>query len=761
MRKELSNKIYIFSLYILLFFISSTLLAQDPSAEVVSGDTAVCEVGVISFKVEFTGTAPFGIAYEVLNTQTNNPITYTRLHQSDAINTGDMDGNNVWTETITLRYNSVISIKKVYDQTIPQEDNSTPGDPAWVYNAGEDVTGQEMNIHVDHLPTPDAGSDISELCGYTATMAATPGDVSNPHYWAETGDGTFADINDPATTFEADDLGIFTLLFIEESGVCKDTSSVDVELLGSPKASLSGSETICSTDGTSPQITITIDYESNNAPYSYTVSDGTVNYAQPNISTTPHLISVPATGNQNFTITSMSDTRSGKQCYSSEGDDGLSGSAVVTDLKPAAYAGEDKIVCGELLTTLEATLENTGNNGVWFALSGDVSFGETTSPNSTTSSTTHGIYPMTWTETEPVMTCVNSNDVEINFAKAPGLTYSNDTAICEGGTATLQLNATGNKPWTFTYTIDGNSTDLILNTSSETKEFSPETSIIVDFDSIVGTYGCVTHLKDDSYIITVDEMPVANAGLYDPVCSDQIQLNAVPSITNTSGYWQGNGTFDDINSSSTGFISFVYGEQSLIWTEENSKNALCTSFEAITIRFDQMPLVPNAGDDKKIYLEFSTTLDAYATDVGTGIWTASNPEITFDNPNNPHAQADNLKMGVQTFTWTVGNGVCEDQADDIEIEVKGLTNPTGFSPNGDGVNDFFKIMGGQQILGNELKVFNRMGKVVYSAKNYSNDWDGAGMDGAPLIDGTYYYVFTGDNIDPIKEYLIIKRSKTE
>ncbi len=758
MRREPSNIFINIGLYLLLFFISSTLLAQ--TAEVVSGDTAICVSGEISFKVKFSGGAPFGIVYKVINVEDNTYVTYPRLHQSDAIKTEDMDADNVWTETLTLSKSSKITVLKVYDATIEQKDNSTPGDPAWFYDDGVDVIDQEMNIRVDHMPNPDAGSDINALCGYIATLSATPGDAAQPHYWSPSPDGTFLDPSDPATTFEATDLGTFTLWFVEESGVCIDSSSVSVDLLGSPKATLSGSETICSTDGTStsPQITLTVNYESNSAPYSYTVSDGTVSRDRNGIITTPDVFSMSATGDQVFKITSLSDTRGeGKQCYAVEVDD--MGSAIVTDLKPAAYAGEDKIVCGELTTTLEGELEYPVNSGKWLATG--ISFGNDTIPNTTASSATYGIYPITWTETEPVLGCTNSNDVVINFADLPDLTYSKDTAICQGGTAILHINATGNSPWVLTYNVDGtNSTDITLNAPVEYESFTPEKSIVVIMDSIVGVYGCVTQLKK-SYVVAVDEMPVANAGSYDPVCSDQIQLNAVPSISNTSGYWQGNGVFDDLNNSSTLFTSDSYGAQSLTWTETNSKNAFCTSLDKVSIRFDQKPQEPYAGDDKKLYIEFSTILEADATDAGTGTWTADSPDITFNDINNPSSTVDNLNMGVQTLTWTVSNGVCENQADDVVIEVKGLTNPTGFSPNGDGVNDFFKIMGGQQIAGNELTVFDRKGKVVFLQKNYNNDWEGTGLDGSPLDDGTYYYIFTGDNIDPIKEYLIIKRSKTE
>lgn len=757
MLKEVLSKPVLSGIWLFLLLLSTTLAsAQTPNAVVVDRDTSVCESGRIDFKVKFTGSAPFGIAYRLLNLDTDEYVDLRRLHQSDAINIDELDENNVWTISYTIDYNAKIEILKVYDQTIPQEDNSTVGDPAWYYNAGVDITDEALNVKIDSRTNPDAGEDIGATCGYVVTLDAAPEDAAHTHYWSKTDDGSFADVFDPKTTFEANTRGVFTLYFVEENGACKDSASVDVDLLGSPKAVLKGSATICTTDGTNDQIALNVTYQDSFSPYSYTVSDGTTSYDRNDITTPTDELTVPATGDQIFTITSFSDTRSGKQCFASDID--LTGEAVVDDVKPAAYAGEDQIVCGKMVTVLDAKLENTGNTGVWSA--NNVVFGDPALPNTEATVTAHGIYTMTWTETEPVLGCTNSNSVNINYAELPNLKYSKDTAICEGGKATLVMNPSGNSPWTLTYTVDGSSTDIVLNSSVETKEFTPAQTTKVTFDSIVGSYGCVTYLKSN-YIITVDEVPVANAGTYDPVCSNQIELNAVPSITNTSGYWQGNGTFADQNAPSTLFTADDYGEQTLTWTEFNIKNPACISYDNAVIRFDQKPAKPYAGEDKILYSETSTTLEARPTDVGTGTWSASEPNITFDDINDPHARVDNLKMGTQILKWTVANGVCEEQSDDVKIEVRGLTNPNGFSPNGDGVNDFFIIMGAEQTPNNEFQVFNRRGKLVYSEKNYKNDWDGKGLDGSPLDDGTYYYIFTGDNIDTIKDFLIIKRSKTE
>lgn len=71
---------------------------------------------------------------------------------------------------------------------------------------------------------------------------------------------------------------------------------------------------------------------------------------------------------------------------------------------------------------------------------------------------------------------------------------------------------------------------------------------------------------------------------------------------------------------------------------------------------------------------------------------------------------------------------------------------TGFSPNGDGINDTFVINGIEANPNNELKIYNRWGTLVYRKKGYDNRWKGI-SDGRVTISkneslpvGTYYYV---------------------
>lgn len=80
----------------------------------------------------------------------------------------------------------------------------------------------------------------------------------------------------------------------------------------------------------------------------------------------------------------------------------------------------------------------------------------------------------------------------------------------------------------------------------------------------------------------------------------------------------------------------------------------------------------------------------------------------------------------------------------VEIPKVDYFIPDGFSPNRDGINDYFVVIRPYQAT-ISLEVFNRWGNVVYKNGNYNNDWDGRalpqnGSGDVPV--GTYFYIIT-------------------
>lgn len=86
----------------------------------------------------------------------------------------------------------------------------------------------------------------------------------------------------------------------------------------------------------------------------------------------------------------------------------------------------------------------------------------------------------------------------------------------------------------------------------------------------------------------------------------------------------------------------------------------------------------------------------------------------------------------------------------IEVEVVSSTGdpnseynldpPTAFSPNGDGINERFEILGLERFPKSSIVIVDRWGKVVFQADPYDNDWDGASLTGQRLPEATYYYI---------------------
>jgi gliding motility-associated-like protein len=73
-----------------------------------------------------------------------------------------------------------------------------------------------------------------------------------------------------------------------------------------------------------------------------------------------------------------------------------------------------------------------------------------------------------------------------------------------------------------------------------------------------------------------------------------------------------------------------------------------------------------------------------------------------------------------------------------------------FSPNGDGINDYWRWTNTLKYEGCMLTIYNRFGKPVYEKISYDNSWDGRSADGYVLEAGAYYYVIKCDDAADIK-----------
>ncbi len=100
----------------------------------------------------------------------------------------------------------------------------------------------------------------------------------------------------------------------------------------------------------------------------------------------------------------------------------------------------------------------------------------------------------------------------------------------------------------------------------------------------------------------------------------------------------------------------------------------------------------------------------------------------------------------QTTTYTVrvtnANGCSSIGSITIKVaeDYKIVANNI-LTPNGDGVNDTWIVQNIDMYPGNEVRIFDRNGRLMYNKKGYDNSWNGT-IGGNDLAEGTYYYIIT-------------------
>jgi gliding motility-associated-like protein len=143
---------------------------------------------------------------------------------------------------------------------------------------------------------------------------------------------------------------------------------------------------------------------------------------------------------------------------------------------------------------------------------------------------------------------------------------------------------------------------------------------------------------------------------------------------------------------------------------------------------------------------------------------SSRGDFTYE-PDKDFVGTDQAVFWVCDFSSTFYcNGfTCKKDTVTFEVKPYRIFVPEGYSPNGDGVNDYFVIRSEVE-LPIELKVFNRWGNLVYENKDYKNDWNGKAnrglVIGEGLPDGTYYVYVNVNNEIPDKDrfqYITISR----
>ncbi len=105
-----------------------------------------------------------------------------------------------------------------------------------------------------------------------------------------------------------------------------------------------------------------------------------------------------------------------------------------------------------------------------------------------------------------------------------------------------------------------------------------------------------------------------------------------------------------------------------------------------------------------------------------------------------------------TYYLTQITPCADSTVDSVTVQVcdttakRALLIPNIFTPNDDGVNDYFIITGGNLAALN-CKLYNRWGTLVTELTKLNEVWDGRTTSGLPCSSGVYFYVLTSQSND--------------
>jgi gliding motility-associated-like protein len=121
------------------------------------------------------------------------------------------------------------------------------------------------------------------------------------------------------------------------------------------------------------------------------------------------------------------------------------------------------------------------------------------------------------------------------------------------------------------------------------------------------------------------------------------------------------------------------------------------------------------------------------------------PLYTFAN------EADTLLAELTITDSTYGCSDTRTQRIFIIPELPAAPIQNVFTPNGDGVNEYF-IIDTDGLVDLQIRIFSRSGLLVYEAEGSEIVWDGKSPSGVKLESGIYYYVLSSLSGDPDGKY---------
>ena len=363
--------------------------------------------------------------------------------------------------------------------------------------------------------------------------------------------------------------------------------------------------------------------------------------------------------------------------------------------------------------------------------------------------------------------CSVEDEIEVNFTDTPELDLPATAEICEGESFSVDLTASGlNITWdddpdagavrelteAGTYTASGGSgacesTASITLTVNPVPEFDlGESGEFCDSEEVVLTAALGAQTTWNTGAVS-PSITVTESGFYEATSvlngctfTDAIEIillsSADPQISGETEFCEG----ESVELTATGGSNFTWsngaegptvtvssgGSISVTATDEDTG---CPGSATVSLTLGSPPFI-NMNTELEKCVDESLTISPEVRRADYVLWSTGESllNITVTEPG--------------IYTLTAGNACGERSANTEVIDdecLQILFAPNAFSPNGDGLNDLYRVHT-EGVVRFKMQIFDRWGTMVFETEDANQGWNGSYQNGGYYCEAGVYAV---------------------
>ena len=545
-----------------------------------------------------------------------------------------------------------------------------------------------------------------DLMGSSSTQA-------NLSYTWTTADGNISG-NAQQANISVDATGTYTLTISNIDNNCEATADVIVtEDIVSPTA-FAGNDGIlvCEQSSVSLDGSGSISNTGNSLTYNWTTTDGSISGNAQQV-----MIDASAAGIYTLTVTDSSNG-----CFDTD-DATVTADANVPNIN---IAPPQQLTCTQSSVDLMGSSSTQANlSYTWTTADGNIS---SNAQQANISVDAPGTYTLTILNNDN--NCDISSSVIVTEDIVSPVANAGNTAIIDCSSPTIILNGTATNGTNFSYAWTTSNGNILNGANANAAEINAPGNYTLTVTNEEN--GCI---DSDEVVITADEnLPIVNAGQNLILCSATDTVSLLGTVTSTGNYtYEWTSSLGQILSGLTSLTPEVVGSGQYTLTVTDSDNG-CTNFSSVTIT--TTPEISFMVTDQICSEDYSTYTAHFALSGGEGAYNIqisdeqANTYTAIDLGNNLYEINLIPSNALLTLNVTDDNNCSQEFTTQFECVVPeeeliyDIWLPTAFSPNGDGINDIYRLVNVGEVAAIYLAVYDRWGNLLFESNALDFGWDG-------------------------------------